>query len=251
MQVEEGRVVVVTGGNSGIGYAIAKGFIGEKAHVVILGRNESTLAAASKELGEGTVGLRADVSKREEVTSAVGMIVRQFGVIDVLVNAAGILKPVTTELDLQQAEAMWDDVVGTNLKGSFLMALTTAKYLRRPGGRIVNISSIGAFTGGSRSGGLAYASSKAGLHGLTYALARELSSQGITVNAIAPGFIKETGFPGSQSKEAWGQIGLQVPVGRVGEVNDVVEATLYLAGQGASYITGEILNVNGGWMFGR
>jgi 3-oxoacyl-[acyl-carrier protein] reductase len=251
MPTVESRVVVVTGGNGGIGYGIAKGFIGQKAQVVILGRNEPTLAAASNRLGGGTIWLRVDVSKREEVRSAVDAIVRQFHSIDVLVNAAGIMRPITTDEDLQQAEVLWDDVLDTNLKGSFLMSVAIARYLRHPGGRIINISSIGSFTGGSRGGGLAYASSKAGLNGLTYALARELSPQGITVNAIAPGFIKETGFPGSQSQEAAERVALQVPVGRAGEVEDVTEATLFLASQNASYITGEVLNVNGGWLFGR
>ena len=251
MQAGETRVIVVTGGNSGIGYAIAKGFVSQKAQVVILGRNEAMLAAASRDLGGGTISIRADVGRSEEITSAVDAIVRQFPVIDVLVNAAGIIRPITTDIDIQQAEALWDEVLDTNLKGSFLMSVAVAGYLRRPGGRIINISSIGSFTGGSRSGGLAYASSKAGLNGLTYALARELSPQGITVNAIAPGFIKETGFPGSQSKEAADSVASQVPAGRAGEVADVADAALYLASHGASYITGEILNVNGGWLFGR
>lgn len=131
------------------------------------------------------------------------------------------------------------------------MSIAAAPYLSRPGGRIINISSIGAFTGGSRAGGLAYASSKAGLNGLTYALARELSSQGITVNAVAPGFVQGTGFTGAWPDSLVEGIVSQIPVGRAGETSDIAEAVLFLAGPQASFITGEILNVNGGWLFGR
>jgi 3-oxoacyl-[acyl-carrier protein] reductase len=123
--------------------------------------------------------------------------------------------------------------------------------LPRPGGRIINISSIAAFTGGSRPGAIGYAAAKAGLLGMTYALARELSPQGITVNAVAPGFIANTEFTGAWSEERIQSIVAQTPVGRAGDANDVAEAVLFLASPEASFITGEVLNVNGGWLFGR
>jgi 3-oxoacyl-[acyl-carrier protein] reductase len=119
----------------------------------------------------------------------------------------------------------------------------------RSGGRIVNISSIAAFTGGSRAGSTAYAAAKAGVLGLTYGLARELSPQGITVNAIAPGFIASTGFTGDWSEERVRGIIEQTPVGRGGHPDDIAAATLYLASPEASFVTGEVLNVNGGWLF--
>jgi 3-oxoacyl-[acyl-carrier protein] reductase len=131
------------------------------------------------------------------------------------------------------------------------MIMAVAPYLVRPGGRIINISSIAAFTGGSRAGSVAYAASKSGLLGLTYGFARELSPQGITVNAIAPGFIANTGFTGAWSEERVQSIVSETPIGRAGHVNDIAAATLYLASPEASFVTGEVLNVNGGWLFGH
>src|SRR5256884_3351656 len=190
------RVVVITGGNSGMGQAIAAAFAQANEHVVIIGRSEERLRAAAQELGSNVTWLKADVSQRSQVEGAIADIARQFEHIDVLINAAGFVLGVTTNLPLDEAERLWDEVIDTNLKGSFLMAAAAAPHMTRPGGRIINISSIAAFTGGSRAGSTAYAAAKAGVLGLTYGLARELSSQGITVNAIAPGFIADTGFTG-------------------------------------------------------
>lgn len=245
------QVVVVTGGNSGIGRGIARAFAQQRSQLVIIGRNRESLAAAARDIGHETVWYQADVSKRDEVVAAAEEIKKQFSHVDVLVNAAGFMRPITTATPLDEAESLWDEVLNTNLKGSFLMSVAIAPFLQRPGGRIINISSIGAFTGGSRAGGLAYASSKAGLNGLTYALARELSSKGITVNAVAPGFIQDTGFTGAWSQQLVQDIVSQVPAGRAGETTDIAEAVLFLASPKASFITGEILNVNGGWLFGR
>jgi 3-oxoacyl-[acyl-carrier protein] reductase len=132
-----------------------------------------------------------------------------------------------------------------------LMTVAVAPHLIRPGGRIIYISSIAAFTGGSRAGSTAYAAAKAGLHGLTYGFARELSEQGITVNAIASGFVADTGFTGSWPAERVNGIVAQTPVGRAGRVDDIAAAVRYLASPEASFVTAEILNVNGGWLFGR
>lgn len=228
MSSEKPRVVVVTGGNSGIGQAIAQAFAHDDARVIIIGRNEQTLRA-----------------------TAVTAIVEHSDHIDVLVNAAGFVRGITTSDPLDAAEQLWDEVLDTNLKGSFLMAMAAAPHLTRPGGRIINISSIAAFTGGSRPGAMAYAAAKAGLLGLTYGLARELSPQGITVNAIAPGFIADTGFTGEWPDDRVRGIVAQTPVGRAGGVDDIAAAALYLASPEASFITGEVLNVNGGWLFGH
>jgi len=245
------RVVVITGGNSGMGQATAAAFARANEHVIIIGRSEERLQATAQELGSNVTWLKADVSQRSQVEGAVAAIIEQFGHVDVLINAAGFVLGVTTDLPLDEAESLWDEVVDTNLKGSFLMAVAVAPHMTRPGGRIVNISSIAAFTGGSRAGSMAYAAAKAGVLGLTYGLARELSPQGITVNAIAPGFIANTGFTGEWSEERVRGIIAETPVGRGGHVSDVVAAALYLSSPEASFVTGEVLNVNGGWLFGH
>ncbi len=245
------RVVVITGGNSGMGQATAAAFARANEHVIIIGRSEERLQATAQELGSNVTWLKADVSQRSQVEGAVAAIIEQFGHVDVLINAAGFVLGVTTDLPLDEAESLWDEVVDTNLKGSFLMAVAVAPHMTRPGGRIVNISSIAAFTGGSRAGSMAYAAAKAGVLGLTYGLARELSPQGITVNAIAPGFIANTGFTGEWSEERVRGIIAETPVGRGGHGSDVVAAALYLSSPEASFVTGEVLNVNGGWLFGH
>jgi 3-oxoacyl-[acyl-carrier protein] reductase len=141
--------------------------------------------------------------------------------------------------------------LSVNLKGAFLMALAVAPHLPRPGGRIINISSDGAFTGGIGLRTLGYVSAKAGLLGLTRGLAREYGPRGVTVNAIAPGFIGGTGATGHVPAEVVNSIAAQLPVGRPGHVDDVAAAALFLASPQAGFITGEVLNVNGGRVFGR
>ncbi len=184
------RVVVITGGNSGMGQATAAAFARANEHVIIIGRSEERLQATAQELGSNVTWLKADVSQRSQVEGAVAAIIEQFGHVDVLINAAGFVLGVTTDLPL--------DVLG-----------------------------------------------------LTYGLARELSPQGITVNAIAPGFIANTGFTGEWSEERVRGIIAETPVGRGGHGSDVVAAALYLSSPEASFVTGEVLNVNGGWLFGH
>lgn len=168
-----------------------------------------------------------------------------------LINNAGFSRGITPDMPLDRAEEVWDEEMGTNLKGAFLMALAVAPHLPRPGGRIINISSDGAFSGGGGLRTLGYVAAKAGLLGLTRGLAREFSPQGITVNTIAPGFIAGTGATGHLPEQIVKDIAAQLPVGRPGQVNDVAAAALFLASADASFITGEVLNVNGGRLFGR
>ncbi|HLJ32729.1 MAG TPA: SDR family oxidoreductase [Ktedonobacteraceae bacterium] len=245
------RNIIITGGNSGIGRATAEAFVKTNAQVAIIGRDKERLLDTAQTLGAGVVWQQADVSQREQVVRAVNAIVDRFGTIDVLVNVAGFVRGVTADMPIGEAEENWDSVLDANLKGSFLMVMAVAPHLRRPGGRIINISSIAAFTGGSRAGSTAYAAAKAGVLGLTYGFARELSSQGITVNAIAPGFIANTAFTGAWSNERVQGIIAETPVGRGGHPNDIAAAALYLASPEASFVTGEVLNVNGGWLFGH
>jgi 3-oxoacyl-[acyl-carrier protein] reductase len=247
------RMIVITGGGSGIGRTTAQQFLKEQAQIVLIGRNEERLRSSAQALGPHVTWQCADVSQREQVAAAVAAIAGQFGRIDVLVNAVGTsaTPSITSTLPLEEAERYWDADLAIHLKGAFLMALAAAPHLPRPGGRIINISSIAAFTGGSRAGGVAYAAAKAGLLGLTYGLARELSPLGITVNAIAPGFIADTGFTGAWSEERVRSLVAQIPVGRAGQAEDVAAAVQYLASQEAAFITGEVLNVNGGMLFGH
>lgn len=245
------RNIIITGGNSGIGRATAEAFVKTNARVAIIGRDRERLLETAQTLGAGVVWQQADVAQREQVVRAVNAIVERFGTIDVLVNVAGFAHGVTTDMPIEEAEENWDSVLDANLKGSFLMVMAVAPHLRRSGGRIINISSIAAFTGGSRAGSTAYAAAKAGVLGLTYGFARELSSQGITVNAIAPGFIANTTFTGMWSDERVQGIIAETPVGRGGHPNDIAAAALYLASPEASFVTGEVLNVNGGWLFGH
>lgn len=253
MKEQQTRKIIVTGGSSGMGWAIAEAFVkGEQAEVAIIGRDQEKLRATAEALEPYAAWYQADVGQREQVAASVARIVEQWGHVDVLVNAAGFSgDSLTTNMPLEEAEQAWDAVSATNLKGSLLMTVAVAPHLVRPGGRIIYISSIAAFSGGSRAGSAAYAASKAGLHGLTYGFARELSEQGITVNCVAPGFIANTGFTGAWPEERVKGIVAQTPVGRAGQVSDVAAAVLYLASPAASFVTGEVLNVNGGWLFGR
>src|SRR5262249_29724831 len=243
MAADNARVAIVTGGGSGMGRAIAQGFAQGGAHVVILGRREAPLRETAEALGP-SVGLRrADVRQRPEVAAAVAEVVARFGHIDILVNAAGFVVGVSPDMPLDEAERNFDETVNTNLKGAFLMAIAVAPHLTRPGGRIINISSIAAYTGGSGGGAVDYAAAKDGV--------AWLSVQGITVNAIAPGFIAETGFTSDWSEERIQRIIMQTPVGRGARAEDVAAAVLYLASPEASFVTGEVLHVNGGWLFGH
>lgn len=252
-RISGARTAVITGGGSGIGLATARALGEEGWRVVLLGRDEARLRRAAEEAGPSALWRRADVADREQVVGAMGSVVEDLGDIDLLVNNAGLVLGVDTGMPIEEAERRFDAEVAANLKGSFLAAVALVPHLRRPGGRIVNVSSIAAFTGGSRPGALGYAAAKAGVHGLTYALARELSPQGITVNALAPGFVAGTRFfgEGGPSQERVEAAAAETPVGRAGHPEDVASAVLYLASPRASFVTGEVLNVNGGWLFGR
>jgi len=218
----------------------------------LVARSESRLRAAADELDRGTLYRRASVAERSEISEAVESLAAELGRLDVLVNCAGFGgRLVTTEDDPAEAESIWDETLATNLKGAFLTTVAAARHLTRPGGRIVNVSSLAAFNGGNSRGRLAYSSAKAGLVGLTYALARELGPEGITVNAVAPGMVPDTGFfaepPSDEHRRA---TIARTSIGRLGEPEDIAAAVAYLASDEAGWVTGQILHVNGGELFG-
>lgn len=245
------KVVIVTGATSGIGKAIVDKFISTGDKVIAIGRNKERLTNIEKQYPNNVITFKTDVSNENEIQKLFGTIKRKHNQIDILINAAGFSKMVSTQISFSEAIENWDSVINTNLKGAFMMSMQASHLLKKPGGRIINISSIGAFTGGSSIGGIAYAASKAGLNGLTLGLARELSKDGITVNSIAPGFIENTGFTSVYPSERVQQIVKNIPMNRAGNVNDIAEVCFFLCSDNASYITGEIINVNGGWLFGR
>ncbi|MGZ3678280.1 MAG: SDR family NAD(P)-dependent oxidoreductase [Ktedonobacterales bacterium] len=253
-QSQRQRLVVVTGGGTGMGRAIAGVFATEGEQVVLVGRREGVLAQAAEQLQADSLGgrvvwHRCDVSKPDEVAAFRDWLTNEIGsTVDVIVNNAGGVSRVSDDASLQEAAAYAWEELGGNLVGTYLMVHALRPYLRRPGGRIVNISSIAAMRGG---GGM-YSAAKAGVIGLTYSLAGDLGPEGITVNAIAPGFVLDTEFFGDRMTEEGIQRRVsQTPMRRAGQPRDIAAAVRYLASDEASFVTGEVLHANGGWLFGR
>jgi 3-oxoacyl-[acyl-carrier protein] reductase len=239
-----GRTAVVTGGTRGIGLAIARALAEDGASVVVSGRDAARLESAVSELeglGAAAVGVAADQSKREDCDRLVDAAKERFGRIDVLVNNAGITRD---QLLVRMKDDEWDQVMDTNLRGVFLMTRAVAKsMMRQKSGRIVNITSTAGAMG--NPGQVNYSAAKAGVIGLTKAAARELAHWNILVNAVAPGLIETdmtAGLPGA-AREALLQ---QVPLKRIGAAREVAEVVRFLAGDGAAYVTGQTIHVNGG-----
>jgi len=248
------RVVIITGGSGGIGKAMGEAFTRSGDQVVLIARREDALRSTAQAIDPECSWQPADVTQREQVATAVNAIVEKFGKIDVLINNAGYsgyARGTNPAMPLDQAEAVWEEAIGVNLSGAFLMTFAFAPYLRCPGGRIINISSDAALTGGAGLRLAGYAAAKAGLFGLTRALALEYGPLGITVNVIAPGFIAGTDMNRQLTEEIIKGIAAQLPVRRPGHVQDIAAAALFLASPDAGFITGEVLNVNGGRVFGR
>ena len=246
-----GRVALVTGAAGGIGGAVAWRFAQEGAALCLADRaGTDAVAAAVAELGGRSIRAGLDVTRRAEMDAAVAATLVAFGRLDILVNVAGVvsLGPAAT-----LAEAEWDRVLDVNLKGTFLACQAVISAMRRQRyGRIVNLGSVIGKNGGNprpwidpaeqeRASNAAYGASKAGVHALTFFLARELAADGITVNAVAPGPIASAmtaDFPPA--------LQALIPVGRMGRSEDVAAAVLFLAGEEAGFVTGEVLDVNGG-----
>lgn len=243
------RFVIITGGGSGIGKALAKKFTEQGDQVAIIGRNIEKLKMTSKEIG--TTWFQANVGVRSEINNAILNLTQQDKKIDVLINCAGIAKSITIKTPIEKAEADWDELINTNLKGCFLTCMAALPYLRNGTSSIINFSSIAALSGGRKPGQIGYAASKSGLHGLTYALAKELAPQGIRVNLIAPGFVTGTDLFGGESLDRTKEVAATTPLSRAANTNDIFNAARFLASEDSSFVTGEILNVNGGLLFAR
>ena len=239
-----GKVAIVTGGNRGIGLAIARLLAEDGASVVVSGRDAARLEAAVKELeslGAPAMAVAADAAKREDADRLVEATRERFGRIDVLVNNAGITRD---QLLVRMKDDDWDQVLDTNLRGVFLMTRAVGKVMmRQKSGRIINIASAAGAMG--NPGQVNYSAAKAGVIGLTKASGRELAHWNILVNAVAPGLI-ETDMAASIPVEAREAMLQQVPLKRIGQGREVAEVVRFLAGDGASYITGQTIHVNGG-----
>ena len=241
----ENQVAIVTGAGRGIGHAIALRLAEEGARVASVSRSEANAQRTADEINathESTARAYAvDVADHAAVHEVAGKIFADFGHVDILVNNAGVTRD---NLSMRMSVEDWDTVVDTNLKGAFSFIQAVVRpMVKQRSGRIINISSIAGLTG--NAGQANYAASKAGLIGLTKTLARELASRGITVNAVAPGFIMTdmTGVLPDKVKEA---VLAQIPLGKFGEGADIAAAVAFLAAPEAKYITGQTLTVDGG-----
>ncbi|MGA7560423.1 MAG: 3-oxoacyl-[acyl-carrier-protein] reductase [Terriglobales bacterium] len=244
----EGRVALVTGASQGIGHACALALAREGASVAVAARSQQKLDELVAQIaakGGKAAAFVIDVAEEEQVKSGIKSILAQFGKIDILVNNAGITRD---QLVMRMKRADWDTVLNTNLTSAYLcIQQAIGSMLKQRWGRIINITSVFGQTG--QAGQANYAASKAGLIGLTMAMAREVASRNITCNAVAPGFI-ETSMTSVLSEEFKQNAVKQIPLGRVGSPEDIANAVCFLASEEASYITGHVLNVNGGMLMG-
>jgi 3-oxoacyl-[acyl-carrier protein] reductase len=244
----EARVTLVTGAARGIGKAIALGFAREKSHVIIndiCPKNElERVATEISAFRVKSMAIQADVSRFEEVKGMMGQIEKTFHRLDILVNNAGTIRRGTIET---VTEEEWDQVIGVNLKGTFNCSKAAADIMKRQKvGKIVNVSSVAGKTGDITSAP-GYGPSKAGIDALTKTLARQLAQYGINVNAVAPHAI-ETEMSAQWSEEKRKSIVEAIPLKRLGKPEDVAEAVIFLASDRASFITGEVLDINGGFL---
>lgn len=238
------KVAIVTGSTKGIGKEIALAFARQGAKVVVSGRSAERATQVCEEIkaaGGSAVAVVGDVAQIDDAQALIDKTVETYGRVDVLVNNAGITRD---NLLMRMKESDWDEVININLKGTFnCIKSITRQLMKQRSGRIINITSVVGQMG--NAGQANYSASKAGIIGLTKSVAKELASRNITCNAIAPGFIETdmTGVLDEKTREAL--LG-QIPLGRLGQVDDVAKAAIFLASDDAAYITGQTINVDGG-----
>jgi len=244
----QGRIALVTGASQGIGRACALELARAGATVALAARNEAKLAEVASEIeaaGGQAAAFALDVSSKDSIKAGAKAVIARFGKVEILVNNAGITRD---GLMLRMKRADWDDVLGTNLTGAFLLTQALlSPMLKNRWGRIINIASVVGRTG--QAGQVNYAASKAGLIGLTRSMAREVASRGITVNAVAPGYI-ETPMTAVLDEKQRAAMMTAIPLGRPGTAADIAQSVAFLASDAASYITGHVLDVNGGMYMG-
>ena len=240
-----GKTAIVTGAARGIGKAIALKFASEGANIaftdLVIDENGQNTKKEIAALGVKVKGYASNAANFEDTEKVVNQIKEDFGSIDILVNNAGITRD---DLLMKMSEEAFDAVIATNLKGTFNTIRHFSRYLlKQRSGTIINLSSVSGILG--NAGQANYSASKAGVIGLTKSVARELSSRGITCNAVAPGFI-DTEMTAQMTDKAKEAVKTQIPLGRVGKVDDIAEVVTFLASEKASYITGQVISVDGG-----
>ncbi len=252
--MSKNRIIVVTGGGSGIGRAIANAFGAAGDTVYILGRHKDKLEAVAENT-QNINPIVVDITNISEVEKAKNEINKQHNTIDVLVNCAGGNTKIDPNASLEEVVKGWNYIVNVNLTGTFIITHAFLPLITKPGGRIINISSLAALAGSSLGGisGQAYSAAKSGVHGMSRTLAKAYAKQGITVNCVAPGVIDHTGFFGGEGvpDERRAMYLTNIPEGRLGKPEEIAAGVLYLASDEAAFVTGEILNINGGVVFGR
>jgi 3-oxoacyl-[acyl-carrier protein] reductase len=236
-----GKNALVTGSTRGIGHAIAQTLSAAGARVAIVGRDKTKADAVALEIGNSAQGFACDVADPAAVTQLVAEVEKAFGSVDILVNNAGLTRD---NLLMRLKDEDWDAVLNANLRGAFAaMRAATRGMMKKRWGRVINIASVVGLTG--NKGQANYAASKAGLIGLTKAVAKELASRNVLINAIAPGFI-ETDMTAALTADARSALVAQIPLEKLGTPQDVAHAVAFLASDFASYITGQVLVVDGG-----